>query len=98
MVIHLIFFLPAQAFHIVPFRDLCFFIYINDLHYAIKHCKVHHFIDDIKLEFNHSIKKIKKQVNYDLKNLNNWLNAQIISLKGSKTEMVLFKSRKKHKF
>ena len=46
------------------------------------------------LNFNHSIKKINKQVNYDLKNLNNWLNAQIMSLKVSKTEVVLFKSLK----
>ena len=49
------------------------------------------------LNFNHSIKKINKQVNYDLKNLNNWLNAQIMSLKVSKTEVVLFKSLK-HRF
>ena len=46
------------------------------------------------LNFNHFIKKINKQVNYDLKKLNNWLNAQIMSLKVSKTEVVLFKSLK----
>ena len=46
------------------------------------------------LNFNHFIEKINKQVNYDLKKLNNWLNAQIMSLKVSKTEVVLFKSLK----
>ena len=50
------------------------------------------------LNFNYSIKKINKQVNYGLKNLNNWLNAQIIPLKVSKTEVVLFKSLKKKRF
>ena len=29
-------------------RPLLFLIYINDLHVAIKHCKVHHFADDTK--------------------------------------------------
>ena len=47
------------------------------------------------LNFNHSIKKINNQVNYDLKNMNNWLDAQIVSLKVSKTEVTLFKSLKK---
>ena len=47
------------------------------------------------LNFNHSIKKINNQVNYDLKNMNNWLDAQIVSLKVSKTEVVLFRSLKK---
>ena len=35
---------------------LLFLVYINDLHYAIKHCKVHHFADDTNL----SIKKMNK--------------------------------------
>ena len=47
------------------------------------------------LNFNHSIKKINNQVKYDLKNSNNWLDAQIVSLKVSKTEVTLFKSLKK---
>ena len=35
---------------------------------------------------------MNKQVNDNLKNLNNWLNANIICLNVSKTEVVLFKS------
>ena len=30
-------------------EPLLFIIYINDLNTAIKHCKVHHFADDTKL-------------------------------------------------
>ena len=69
---------------------LLFPVYINDLLYAIKHCKVHNFADDTNLiNFSHSIKKMNKQVNYDLKKLNNCLK---ICLNVGKTEVVLFKS------
>ena len=75
---------------------LLFLIYINDLHVAIKYCKVHHFADDTNLlSFNNSIKKINKQVGHDLKYLSNWLNANKICLNFSKTEVVLFKSVRK---
>ena len=77
---------------------LLFFIYINDLHYSIKFCKVHHFADDTNLiNFNSSIKVINKQVNNDLKTLSNWLNENKICLNVSKTELVLFRSAKKTK-
>ena len=42
-----------------------------------------------------SIKKLNKLVNIDLKNLVNWLNADKISLSVKKTEMVIFKSKRK---
>ena len=78
-------------------RPLLFLIYINDLHFAIKYCKVHHFVDDTNLlNFNNSIKKISKQVGHDLiKYLSNWINANKICLNFSKTEVVLFKSVRK---
>ena len=76
---------------------LLLLIYINDLHYSIKFCKVHHFADDRnRINFNSSIKVINKQVNKDLKTLSNWLKANKICLNVSKTEAVLFKSAKKH--
>ena len=72
---------------------LLFLIYINDLHFAIKYCKVHHFADDTNLlNFNNSIKKINKQVGHDLKYLSYWVNANKICLCFCKTEVVLFKS------
>ena len=73
---------------------LRFLLYINDLNQAIKFCKVHHFADDTNLLYlGKSIKKLN--VNIDLKNLVNWLNANKISLNVKKTEMVIFKSKRK---
>ena len=58
---------------------LLFLLYINDLHVAIKHCKVHLFGDDTNLLIiNKSLKRLKKLLNSDLKNLTNWLNANKI--------------------
>ena len=75
---------------------LLFLLYINDLHRAIKFCKVHHFADDTNLLFlTNSIKKLNKLINTDLKNLSNWLNANKISLNVKKTETIIFKSRRK---
>ena len=43
---------------------LLFLIYINDLNTAFKHCKVHHFANDMNLlHLNDSIKKLNKAVN-----------------------------------
>ena len=49
---------------------LLFFIYINDLQVAIKHCKVHHSVDDTNLvTINKSLKRLNKLLNIDLKTL-----------------------------
>ena len=75
---------------------LLFLIYINDLYVAIKQCKVHHFADDISLLIiNKSLKRLNKLLNIDLKNLTNWLNANKISLNVSKTELIIFKPKRK---
>ena len=80
----------------VNIGTLLFLIYINDLHFSIKFCKVHHFADSTNLiNFNISIKVINKQVNKNLKTLSNWLNANKICLSVSKTDLVLFRSEKK---
>ena len=63
----------------------------------MKYCKFHHFAGDTNLlNFNNSIKKINKPVGHDLKHLSYWLNANKICLNVSKTEVVLFKSVRKH--
>ena len=85
-------------FHKVLFLDhYCFFF--NDLHTAIKFCKVHHFADDANLlPISKSIKQLNlniKCVSFNLKNLSNWLNANKISLNVSKTELIIFKPRMK---
>ena len=75
---------------------LLFLIYINDLHVAINHCKVHHFADDTnQLIINKSLKRLNKLLNIDLKHLTNWLNAIKISLNVSKTELITFKPKRK---
>ena len=77
-------------------RPLLFFIYINDLHYSIKFCKVHHFADDTNLiNVNSFIKVINKQVDKDWKTLSSCLNTIKICLNVGKTEVVLFESTKK---
>ena len=77
-------------------RPLLFLLYINDLNQAIKFCKVHHFADDTNLLYlGKSIKKLNKLVNIDLKSLVNWSNANKISLNVKKTEMIIFKSKRK---
>ena len=76
--------------------QLLFLIYINDLHKAIRYCKVHHFADDTNLfHTNKSVKNLNKLVNHDMKQLNNWLSSDKISLNVEKTELVIFKSPRK---
>ena len=75
---------------------LLFLIYINDLHKAIRYCKVHHFADDTNLfHTNTSVKNLNKLANHDMKQLNNWLSANKISRNVEKTELVIFKSPRK---
>ena len=75
---------------------ILFLIYINDLNHAIKCCKVHHFADDTNLlHFNSSTKKLNRLVSLDIKHLSVWLNANRISLNVQKTELVIFKQKRK---
>ena len=74
---------------------------MNDLNQAIKFCKVHRFADDTNLLcLTNSIKKMNKRANADLKHPVNWLNGNRISpnvkkQQKNKTEMVIFKSKRK---
>ena len=47
------------------------------------------------LHISDSIEKLNKAVNSDLRNLTNWLDANMISLNVSKTELILFKPKMK---
>ena len=75
---------------------ILFLIHSNDLNYAIKYCKAHHFADDTNLlHFNSSTKKLNRLVNLDIKHLYVWLNAKKISLNAQKTELVILKQKRK---
>ena len=75
---------------------LLFLIFINDLNIAIKHSETFHFADDTcLLNIKDSVKQINKVVNKDLKFLVQWLNANRISLNVAKTEVVIFRRKKK---
>ena len=71
-------------------------IYLH-IYYAIKFCKVHQFADDTNLlHFSKSVNKFNKYINLDMKiNLTDWLNANKIPLNFKKTELVIFKLKKK---
>ena len=54
------------------------------------------FADDTNLLIiNKSLKRLNKLLNIDLKNLTNWLNANKSSLNISKTELIIFKPKRK---
>ena len=77
-------------------RPLLFLVYINDLHKAIRYCKVHPFADDTNLfHTNRSVKNLNKLINHDMKQLSNWLIANEISLYVEKIELAIFKSLRK---
>ena len=75
---------------------LLFLIFINDLNIAIKISETFHFADDTcLLNIKYSIKKINKVVNKDLTFLIQWLHANKIFLNVAKTEVIIFRRKKK---
>ena len=75
---------------------LLFLIFINDLNIAIKNSKTFHFADDTcLLNIKDSIKKKNKVVNKDLKFLIQCLHANKISRNLAKTEVIIFRRKKK---
>ena len=66
---------------------LLFLICINDLHKAIRYCKVPHFAVDTNLcHTNKSVKNLNQLIYDDIKQLNNWLRANQISLSLHQTQ------------
>ena len=66
------------------------------MHLVTKHADMHHFADDTNLLYGHkSIKKINQITNFEIKKIVHWLRANKISLNSSKTEIIIFKSKKK---
>ena len=77
-------------------EPLLFLVYINDLHNVVQYSDIHHFADDTNLLYSSkSLKHINKKVNFELKNIFHWLRANRISLNTSKTDLILFRSKRK---
>ena len=71
-----------------------FLFYINDLHNAVKHTKIHYFDDDTNVLYSSkSLKDINKKINHDLKNIVEMLRTNKISLNANKKELVSFRKR-----
>ena len=72
---------------------LLFWIFINNLNFAIWNSSTFHSADDVcLLNINSTIKENNKYVNKDLRCLSKWLNVNKISLNITKTEVLIFKS------
>ena len=75
---------------------LLFLVYINDLHEAVTHSLIHHFVNDSNILYcSKSLKKINKYINHDLSQIVQWLRANRISLNASKTELIIFRTKNK---
>ena len=73
---------------------LLFLVYINDLHEAVTHSLIHHFVDDTNILYcSKSLKKINKCINHDLSQIVQWLRANRISLNAYKTELIIFRPK-----
>ena len=89
-----------EVLHGVPqgsvLGPLLFIIYINDLPNSLIFSTATLFADDTCLLFSSSsLRHIEKTLNTDLKRLFKWLNSNKISLKDSKTEVVIFHGQHK---
>ena len=69
-------------------------VYPNDIHVAMNYCKAHHFDGDTNLwNINNHWKN--STLTYWPKNLTRWLNTNKVSLNVSKTEIIIFKPKRK---
>ena len=64
---------------------------------VIEHANMHYFADYRSLLYGEhkSIKKINQIINFEIRKIVHWLRASEISLNSSKTETIIFKSKKK---
>ena len=75
---------------------ILFLLYINDLSNAIIYCRIYNFADDTAILYTEEDpRRLKKRVNIDLKLLLHWLKANKIHLNVAKTEVLLFKNKRK---
>lgn len=70
---------------------LLFILYINDIHTAINHCKLHLFADDTLLTISSkNITDAIAKINIDLQRLSHWLQINKLKLNINKTKYMIF--------
>ena len=75
---------------------LLFSIYINDFHKCLKSTITGHFADDTFILYpNTNLKTIETVVNTELKRISNWLRLNRLSLNAGKTELIIFRSKRR---
>ena len=75
---------------------LLFIIYVNDLHFSLRHSDVNMYADDTSLSFSSkSIQLINECINEDLGYLKSWLNANKLSLNVTKTQSLVIGGSKR---
>ena len=73
---------------------LLFLIYINDLPFALKNCKVTMYADDTSISYSSkSIEDLTETLNNELKCLKEWLQGNKLSLNVTKTQGMVIGSR-----
>ena len=75
---------------------LLFLIYINDFRFCLNKTETGHFADDTYLLYgSKKLKTLEITINTELKLVTNWLRLNKLSLNAKKTELVIFRSKRK---
>ena len=75
---------------------LLFLIYINDFRFCLNKTETGHFADDTYILYgSKKLKTIETVINTELKLVTNWLRLNKLSLNAKKTELIIFRSKRK---
>ena len=75
---------------------LLFLIYINDFRFCLKQTETGHFADDTYILYaSKKLKSLEVVINSELKLVTNWLRLNRLSLNAKKTELIIFRSKRK---
>ena len=75
---------------------LLFLIYINDFRFCLNKTETGHFADDTYILYgSKKLKTLEITINTELKLVTNWLRLNKLSLNAKKTELVIFRSKRK---
>ena len=75
---------------------LLFLIYINDFRFCLNKTETGHFADDTYILYgSKKLKTLEIVINTELKLVTNWLRLNKLSLNAKKTELIIFRSKRK---